>query len=535
MEKIAFWLKTPFGVNAKSYFAKASILMLALCLVANAAPKWPLPLLLIAMVAYAIVSMMGSLHFVVLKRMLRRYKLRDTGGLAKFNRKWTAYVVALFIAAWISAVVFVLESPGWDSEEWGLIILAVVFYYVFFQIALHLSKGQLADGFDRASAMKWAFWATGALVCVLYIVFGGHNGASGNMTMAQAFDRLSAQYADSPCALFVDLETLTTFLDGLKVYAVHGLTQAYAWVGVIADTVMFAVVFFGMASQFCFCMLSGEEMKAEFQLLPSIEEKKEGERPFLKRYFVIIAAISVAFCGVFAIANHYVATSRDLGERTALMTQVEGWKEDLIRRYDGEYDATVTLEEKNDELREFKTEMANGLRSSLDEYYEKCESNVSTYVDGCESIEENWIEGIKKWFGSLFSGQDSDTENVKQEFVKQISFGTNLEDFNRTYRESRQHYVDMAYEVNGYSNELYQRDFEKVKLPEEPDFLWRSLNDDAVRNVLLKRNLTREDLRTEIKKLIESAHQDALNTLSECLDVDFDQRSEQPQASGFQE
>lgn len=520
MEKIVSWIKSPFVESAKSYFLKAAFLMLALYLVGNAAPKWSLPLLLIAMVAYAVVSMMGSLHFVVLKRMLRRYKLRDTGGLAKLNRKWTAYVIALFIAAMISAVVFVLESPGWDLKGWGLIILAVVFYYVFFQVALHLSKGQLADGFDRASAMKWAFWATGVLVCILYIVFAGHHEVSNDMTMAQAFESVPTPYVDSPCALFVDLETLTTFLDGLKVYAVHGLTQAYAWVGVIADAVMFAVVFFGMASQFCFCMLSGEEMKAEFQLLPPVDEKKEGGRPLLKRYFVIIAAIAVAFCAVFVVANNHVAVTRDLGERTALSAQVEEWKDSLIR----DIDMQNKFDEKAVELSEFEGEMQGRFQSLLDNYYAECISNVEAYIDEHYVSEGSVVDNALDLLSPLFPPKQEEIEEARQEFVERISVNAEYELIEQTYSNDFERYKNLVSEANEYHNKLYGNDFKENKLPEKLD-LWQSLDDDAVRNVLLKRNLTREDLRTEIKKLIESAHQDALNVL-DALVKDSNQQNE---------
>ena len=442
---------------------------------------------------------MGSLHFVVLKRTLRRYKLRDTGGLAEFNRKWTAYVVALFIAALISAVVFVLESPGWDLKEWGLIILAVVFYYVFFQIALHLSKGQLADGFDRASAMKWAFWATGILVCILYVVFAGHHEVSNDMTMAQAFESVPTPYVDSPCALFVDLEALTTFLDGLKVYAVHGLTQAYAWVGVIADAVMFAVVFFGMASQFCFCMLSGEEMKAEFQLLPSADDRKEGDRPFLKQYFVAIVAIVVVFCGAFAAANNYVASTRNLGEYTALNAQVEEWKNSLIRGFD----IQNRFDEKAGELSEFEGEMRGRLQSLLENYYAECNSNVEAYIDEHYVSEGSVVDNALGLLSPLFPPKQEEIEKARQEFVERISVNAENELIEQTYSNDFARYKNLVSEANEYHNKLYGNHFKENKLPEKLD-LWQSLDDDAVRNVLLKRNLTREDLRSEIKNLIRS-------------------------------
>ena len=71
----------------RRYFLRAVFLMLALFLLAKIAPNLPTGLLMLAIIVYAFIAMVGSLHFVVMRRTLRQYKLREEGSLSKLNRK----------------------------------------------------------------------------------------------------------------------------------------------------------------------------------------------------------------------------------------------------------------------------------------------------------------------------------------------------------------------------------------------------------------------------------------------------------------
>ena len=104
----------------KRYFTRAIPLMLILFLLAKAAPNLPTGFLMLVIIVYAFIAMVGSLHFVVMRRMLRQYKLREEGDLSKLNRKWTIYLIGLFVLGLLSGLLFLLEAPGWGYLEWIL-------------------------------------------------------------------------------------------------------------------------------------------------------------------------------------------------------------------------------------------------------------------------------------------------------------------------------------------------------------------------------------------------------------------------------
>lgn len=228
----------------KRYFKRAIPLMLILFLLAKAAPNLPTGFLMLITIVYAFIAMVGSLHFVVMRRTLRQYKFREEGDLSKLNRKWTIYLIGLFVLGLLSGFLFLLEAPGWGYLEWILFCVAIPLYFIVFIAMLRRLKREYADQFDKTAAMKWAFWITGALLCLGYVLFGGIEAPLEGISMADAFDKAEPTFDESSCALFSALDSLTSFLEGLKIYALHNVSNGYAIVGVIVKVILFASVFF---------------------------------------------------------------------------------------------------------------------------------------------------------------------------------------------------------------------------------------------------------------------------------------------------
>ena len=513
MEKIVSWIKSPFVESVKSYFVKALIVFLLLLFLAKMAPMMPLFLLLIAMVAYAAVAMMGSLHFVVMHRKLRRFKLRESGSLAKLNQRWTMYAAVLFLLSLASALMFVLQAPNWGAREWKMLFVAALLYWLVFYIALRQFRRELADGFDKAAAMKWSYWITGVIICIAYVVLFSQGNEPKEMTMAYAFSQVPTPYADNPCILLSDMEMATSFFDGLKVHALNNMPGAYSWVSILVDAVMFAAVFFGLSSQLCFCMLNSNELKAEFQTLPSSDAECGQKQPFRKGYFIVTSAVALAFVIAFVVIDGKLEEIRNEGGATPIEAEITAWRDELILLYDTKI-----------EKQAIESEMSNELLPLLDAYYEKCQSNVDFYVASHRQEDNGWLENARDWLVSLFGANDEDVETVRNEFVEQISAGANGDAVENVYEEYRNQLIENNRVANEGYSKLSDWQLAGVDLPDKLD-LWQSLDDDAVRNVLLKRNLTREDLRSEIKKLIESAHQNALNVL-DALVEDSNQQNE---------
>lgn len=504
------------GKRMALYFGKAFLITVLLYLSSKAAPALPLPVMLFLVVAFAAVALIGSLHFVVMRRLLRRFKLRENGDLARMNKKWVVCAALLFLASLVSALAFFLQAPTWGTTEWTLTVLAIPVYYIVFLGALRLSRRQLADGFDKASAMKWAFWITGALVCVLYVLcvmLFELEQEPEMVTMRYAFDQVQLPYADSPCGLFADLEALTSFLEGLRFYALHNVAQVYSWVAVVVDAIVFAAAFFGLSSQFCYCMLDNAEVRAEFQELPPVNMGNASEANMLARYFVVLASIAFVFCGVLVVANGQIENERTNSEFTSVGSWVEARKQNLITLYDAKI-----------EIEAAKIDMLNALMPELNEYYDKCTSNVGKYIDEHVEEEKSWFESVGDWFGSIFDASDGDVGEAKQEFIEQISEGTDWASVSSTYSMYRDILSGKTHEFGEGLHEIAGVESADVELPEKLD-PWLSLSDEKVSDVLMNKDLSRDKLKEQIIGLIDSAHQDVLDTLS-VLDVGSGQQGE---------
>lgn len=480
----------------KRYFTRAIPLMLILFLLTKAAPNLPTGFLMLVIIVYAFIAMVGSLHFVVMRRMLRQYKLREEGDLSKLNRKWTLYLIGLFVLGLLSGFLFLLEAPGWGYLEWILFCVAIPLYFIVFIVMLRRLKREYADQFDKTAAMKWAFWVTGALLCLLYVFFSAFEAPLENISMYAAFNEARPVFDESSCALFSALESLTSFLEGLKIYAVRSVPNGYAIVGVIVKVILFASVFFGLASQFCFCLLDKGEKAAEFHKLPLKNEDAKG--PLVKRYFVALIVLVIAFCILFLVANHQIAQLRSTGNVSFIEAQVEKGKQELILIYDAKADESRTAEE-----------MRDALGPLLDDYYDQCISNVDSYVNDHSPNRNNPLDAINRWLGSPFG---SDENKVREEFVEQITANADDSEIVRQYGEYRQQLIAQRDSVNELSQEVTGYSITEVGLPETLD-LWQSLSDENVRKVLMNGELSSQELKDKIVALIEESHAAALQTI----------------------
>lgn len=518
MEKVVSWVKGPFVESAKSYFMKAALLMVVLYVVGSAAPRWPLALLLLAVIAYAVVVTIGSLHFVVMRRMLRRYKLREDGDLARRNQRWLCFTFGIFIVSLISGVLFVVEAPGWSDLVWLFLLLSVVVYFSTYWLALKFIRRQLADRFDKAAAMKWAYWITAVFLCLAYLVAAPSQSPEVS-TMAAAFAQAPVPYSNSPAPLLVDLDALASFTEGLKLFAYGKMSEAYAWVGIVMEALVFAATVLGLTSLLCCCLLDRREVEEEFQELPPVGCMPDASRPPVWEYFIIIAVVALAFCCGAAALNCSFGElhSRDGG--TCIETHVEKWKSDFSTLYDTGAEISAT-----------EREMLDRLEPLLDGYYDRCKDNIDPYLDSREEDDTPWFVALRDWAISWFTPDDKAEDEAKEFFLERITEGADSEEIERAYAESRLGLVEKYRSFDDGMNGMLGIDVSvagerDVNLPATLD-LWQPLNNrETVKEILLSDGLSRDELKDQIAGLIDGARQDAFNTLS-ILAMDSDLRSE---------
>lgn len=400
-----------------SYLPKAAILVIALVLVARLVPVLPACALSVIIVLYAISSVLGALHFVVIRRTYRQNKLTANGRIASLNRKWTGQLIFLYALSAISAFSFLLGSPTWDVLEWVLIALAAVLYFVVFQVFFKLSKEEFAPRYDKATALQWTFWCVGVAGGLIYAICTTLFANVDYASLSEAFDSVPMAYMNSPSELMAQAEQLSSFFTGFGAYAISETSHAYAIVGFIWRFVIFASVFFGLVNQFALCLLDKQELADEFHLLPSSQQDK-APQPIVKRYAAVLVILSIIIVGSFMIAEVKTEELQSQDGYTALEASVNQWKEDLIYQTDGELTkdrhrrevieafkqkAAQLLSERNAEL----VPLVNG-------YYDRCLDQVDLYLD--------WHDG---WAGSFFRlvkpFGDWSTNQAKDAFKKTIA------------------------------------------------------------------------------------------------------------------
>lgn len=257
-----------FSSQTRSYFSRAAAFLAALGITAWLAAYLPSLALAVLMVGYAVFSTIGALHFTVIKRLHKQYKLEEEGNLSRLNRKWVLTLAVLFILSLVSAFVFVLESPKWDALEWVFTICGVPLYFLVFIFTQRHLKKEYAPKFDRAKAMRVSFWVVGVILCLGYAVVSLFVAApESNITLQSTLEATPNSFAYSPSALMSDTGKLSSFVDALVAFGMTKASGLSIAVAFICRFVIYAAVFFGLVNLFNFCLLSNDEIRAEFQPL----------------------------------------------------------------------------------------------------------------------------------------------------------------------------------------------------------------------------------------------------------------------------
>lgn len=255
--------------EAAPYFVKAFLLAAFLTFVGKCAAFLPTFAFPFVILAYAIVATIGALYYVVIRRVHKQDMFNEGGELSRLNRKWKIWFFGLFCFALFSALVFVLGAPRWDDLVWVLIWFAVPLYYVVFLAADRYAKQQFRFPYHKAKAMKWSCGIALVVLCLAYALLSVQASVDGQYLALDALRNPYRPFAESPSALLCEMDKLSALMNNLTNY---GLSQIAATSFFAAFVVKFSLavsVFLGVVSQFGFCLLNWDEVKSEFQLLPS--------------------------------------------------------------------------------------------------------------------------------------------------------------------------------------------------------------------------------------------------------------------------
>lgn len=515
----------PHRSQTLTYFIKSALIVVALFVISQIAPGCPAAILAPICIVYAILSTIGALHFTVINRLHRQKKLAAGGNLSRLNRKWTITFGILFVLSLVSAFLFVLESPKWNTAEWVLVCCAVPIYYIIYLIAQHYLSREYAPRFDRAKAIWLSFLLVGLVLCLLYALFALFLPAHDYASLAEAFGATRAPFEYSPSAIMIEIDQFSSFTDGLVIYGIAKVSSGSSIIALVFQLIIFGSVIFGLANLFNFSLLTNQEIADEFRLLKTDDAPNTNEG-ILKRYLVIAAVLSLVFFVLFLTFDSWAEHERATEEHTAIESFIETEKEHLIFAVDNADEKHLIYEKVSDEYGQKRDEIKAEYRMKIDPllhtYYDTCREKIDSYLDGREGV----FGGIVQFIISL------SPDNQKNHFRDSLTNDTNKADIENTYKEYRERITDLNKEfreaLQAATSELPQ---DKQFTSEELEMfsyrfaatnkelnLWTALDDlqkdSEIYNALFStNNYNREAAKQAAKTIINESENNALGLI----------------------
>ena len=413
-------IKNPVVKNALCYFIKVLFLLVALTLMGKFAPIFPAVVFPFIFLAYALPATIGSIYDIVINRLHRQYKYNKNGTLSYYNRRWFIWLTGLFVLSLVSAVLFTLSAPTWDDAEWTLIWIAGFAYYALFLITQHFCKKEYAPLFYKASAIKWSLFITVILLCIIYALIS----TAGELTnlsfeFRDAIQNRYLPFEQSPCVLLSELDKLSSYMNFLTKYGLEQImTQSYA-IAIIVKIVLSASVFFGLVSQFGCCLLNKQEIKSEFQLLPTAG-RIEQNNPIQKKYLLTITAIWLVLSAVFLFMNSEAEKVRTSDEYTIVDQYLQRTTSVIVLATNKDFDKIEDILSKDEAITELKNRIiqernnlianqGESLKEEINSYYTECAGNTDSYLEW----HNGFFGGVAKFIKPFFEGMAIDEFNKR--------------------------------------------------------------------------------------------------------------------------
>lgn len=498
-----------FESDGGSYYFKALILGLLIMFAGSTSPNMSLFDVLVAMLVYAIVSLIGVLYRVVVRRLRRQYILEESGEFSRVNRKWSLKLGGYFVLFFVSGLAFFLETPKWNSIEWILFWVALLCYYPVFWICNRRIRRELKPKYRKAAAMRMSFYIMGVVLCVVYAIITLAFQPLSYDTLREAFDSVPNLFESAPCALMSEISIVSTFTDGLMAFGL-GHLSSYALALVVCEFIVYALVFFGLVNQFGFCLLHADEIKSEFQLLP-VDGEKQDEQPFVKKYFVILAALFAILASGLLVLDHFVNEVRETAGHTYIETSINYWKKAAIDEIDGENEKRRRKEQAEETIKEEYGALIAArnekLRPLIDDYYKECILRVDAYVTSWFDTPQGGFARLKR---QIF-GASTDQESIDR-FRDMITQGLDEDSIKILYIEYQEQLNELEAQ---YRNEhlLPGGDLESASIAADDLDLWDIFSESNMGSMAqrilpdLSESTNAEDLKKNLIALVEEARQ----------------------------
>lgn len=422
-------------VDFLMYAIKALVLVSLLALIKECAPTLPPFVLSVLLLLYALPATIGSMYNIVINRLHKQDLYNENGRLSHYNRRWLVWFGGFFITYLVSALFFVLQSPSWDSQEWLLIWMGIVIYYVVFMIAQYFTKKEFAAKYYKARAIKWSILIAALIATVIYAIMATQSPTSFQLDQIDLHGILNDRFlpfADSPSAFLAECEKLTSYADRLTSYGVNKLVGASYAISFLVKLILGFSVFIGIFSQFGTCLLQPYEIKSVFQLLPVNDGKPE--RHIELRYLGILLIIWMSFSGLFIWLNDVASKARETSEYTAVDAWIDDTANWIVLVAEKDIDTVKEDIKLAEESRAFNNQFAQKKDKFVEEQMPNVLDQVNTYYDRCVTNVDRFAEWYESFPANMSIHIPIFGENiVRGEFDKQIANLSENEALNESY------------------------------------------------------------------------------------------------------
>ena len=422
------------------YLTKAIPFLAFITIMGNALPFLPSYAFLIAVFIVAIPAAIGSIYNITVNRAHKQYLYNKESRFFKFNKKWTISFVVLFILALISASLLFIHAPLWNQKEWALAWIAVPLFYVVFWAAQKFCKQEYAPRFFRAKAFSLALVLTLGILCLAYIVQSPETPYATKEEFLNALNNRSIPFQTSNSILLFEIGKISSYTTYLTNFGLSYITGASFITAQIIKVVISFSIFAGIIALLRFCLLTTEDIKNVFCLLPATENGC-GQQPILKRYLLILATICIFYSAVFMVADTELAKHKSQDNTTFTDTLLETSTRILDLSISYSPNEIADIIETNEQSTQLTEDYQNNkeayisenkpiVEEKINQYFDNCINNIDSYIEWRNSIAGNFAHASQ----IVGVGQNM----AKDEFKKRVVDPVDHSDLDSSYAQ----YID---------------------------------------------------------------------------------------------
>lgn len=499
--------------QSMKYAVKAAATIALLSIISRNAPTAPIWALVIMIVAYATFSTFGALHFVVIRRLHRQYKLNKNGEISKRNNRWVITATIVFIAGIVSGFLFVLNSPKWTWLEWVFTLAGTLALVLLYRIFQQWTEREYAPRFARATAIQIAFWTIAISLCFIYAFVASP--PADPTSIKTAFDSAPKPFSESPSCLMQEIDRLSAFSDTVISYGLAKASKASIFFERFWHFVSYAAIIIGLMSLFSFCLLTKQEICDEFRPL-QLNDYAENPRTLRKNYFIPFLIVSIVLSGAFVWLDGETEKAQKSETGTVIQEFINDRESDFIFLLDGSYEQYKKLDAifptYNEKRERIISEAKTELEPLVTEYFKACRGNINTYLTWREELNGGGL----KW---LFAGGVSKTD-----LTRELTAGVSDYDLQETYKKYRNELISLG---ESCIAELEKDDLQATKaligtIESQINFnesldRWAIIDNPAYSALVsdaTTNNLSREDRELKVEELIEDAQQASLTKIN---------------------